>query len=164
MPSAKLEVTAYKATQPEGVELNANATVRTRAGKGRSSIMVVSKVHTMKNGAWWTQKRVANMTLPTEAAIALDPQVGEDLNVKLKSMFGVDHTIVMVEDTVAFYDGQPAKTRGTGGAVITDDAGNPIYQDMRVAPIGTSDVLVERTLNTVTESETAPVIQEEGEI
>ena len=142
--SVSLTVTAYKAVQPTGVTLNANGTIRTKEGKGRSSIMVTSEVHTMRNGAWWTQKRVANMTLPTAAAVALDPQAGEDLNTKLKAAFGVDHTVVMVEDTVQFYPGQEPKTRGNGGAIITDDEGSPIYQDMRVAPVGTQDVLVER--------------------
>lgn len=161
--SVSLTVTAYKAEQPQGVSLNSNGTIRTKEGKGRSSIMVTSEVHQLRNGAWWTQKRVANMTLPTAAAEALDPQPGEDLNVKLKAAFGVDHTIVMVEDTTAFYPGQQAKTRGNGGSIITDDNGAPIYQDMRIAPIGTQDTIVERSRTAVAEAPAATP-QEAGEI
>jgi len=162
--SVSLKITAYKASQPAGVSLNANGTIRTKDGKGRSSIMVTSEVHTMRDGAWWTQKRVANMTLPTAAAEALDPQVGEDLNLKLKGMFGVDHTIVMVEDIVAFYPNQPPKQRGKEGSIITNDDGLPIFQDMIVAPVGTQDTLVVRTKVTATAPEAQAVAKEEGEI
>ena len=159
--SVQLTITAYKASQKAGVTLNANGTMRTKDGSDRSSILLTSEVHTVSNGAVWTKKRVANMSMPTSLAATFDLTEGDDISSQLKAIFGTDHTIVMVEDIKPFYKGQGPKTRGEGGAVITDDSGNPIYQDFRVAPVGSADIKVDRTIGVTSAPEE---VLEQGEI
>lgn len=153
---SSLIVTAYKPSQKEGVVLNESRTVRqSKAGSKRASIMVTSVSHTMREGAVWTQKRVANLTLPVELANSLNPSEGEDLNPKLKGLFGVDHTIQMIEQTTEFYAGQSPKTKGQGGETVVNADGEVIYQDYRVVPLDADCGDIRESRPVVT---TAPVV------
>ena len=152
---SQLIVTAYKPTQKEGVILNEARTVRQSSAESkRASIMVTSLKHTMNNGAVWTQKRVANITLPVELANSLNPVEGEDLNPKLKALFGVDHTIQMVEQTEEFYPGQSPKTKGEGGETVVNADGAVVFQDYRVVPLdeNSGDIRESRPAVTATAS------------
>ena len=155
---SSLIVTAYKPTQKEGVVLNEARTVRQKnAESKRASIMVTSLKHSMRNGAVWTEKRVANITLPVELANSLNPVEGEDLNPKLKALFGVDHTIQMVEQTTEFYAGQSPKTKGQGGETVVNADGEVVFQDYRVVPMDADCGDIRESRPMVTATTAAPV-------
>lgn len=160
-----LSVNAYKAQQREGVILSDNGCIRQSSeGSKYGSIYLSSTVFTTSgNGVYHENKRVGHLRVPMSLAAALNPQVGEDLQPKLEAMLGTKHTIKMIESTTAFREGQTPKTRGEGGAIITDDAGAPIFHEYVVVPLAQAgDVLVERTREGDTAPATAPV--EVGEI
>ncbi len=160
----KLTVNPYKAQQREGVILSDNACIRQKNADSRyASIFLSSTVYTTSgNGVYHENKRVGHLRVPNALANALDPQPGEDLQPKLVAMLGSAHTIKMVESTTA-REGQQPKTRGEGGDIITDDAGNPIYHEYVVVPVAQAgDVLVERTREGAVAPATTP--QEAGEI
>lgn len=148
-----LNVVAYNATQKPGVVLQADNCIRISASGKRASIQVRAESTVLRDGQFWTSARNAHISMPVEMAQKLAPVAGEDLNAKL----GAVHCIIMVEQTTPFYEGQEPKKRGADGDIITDDAGNAIYQDYRVAPAGTADVLVARTLTSTAIS--APVAE-----
>ena len=159
-----LTVNAYKAQQREGVILSDNACVRqSNATSKYGSIYLSSTVYTTSgNGVYHENKRVGHLRVPMGLATALNPQVGEDLQAKLTAMLGSAHTIKMVESITPFRDNQEPKTRGNGGAIITDDAGNPIYQEYVVVPVADAgDVRVERTVGDAT-PEAASLASEEN--
>lgn len=160
-----LSVNAYKAQQREGVILSDNGCIRqSNADSKYGSIYLSSTVYTTSgNGVYHENKRVGHLRVPMSLAIALDPQVGENIQPKLEAMLGSAHTIKMEESTIPFREGQTPKTRGEGGAIITDDSGAPIYHEYVVVPVAQAgDVLVERTR----EGAAAPAVAtpEAGEI
>ena len=147
---SKLVVTKYK----DGLIL------KSKEGSDRASIYVTMSKLVNRNGSIWEQKRIAHLQLPKAVAESFNLQEGQDLNAKLEAAGLGKHTIVMQESTTPFYEGQEPKRRGEDGDIITDDAGNPIFQDYKCVPAeGAADALVAR--NTAEEAVEAA---EEGDM
>lgn len=138
----KLAITTFKNGEFAG------KTIRQKAGSERASILVSSQSVTNNNGSIWVSNRTAALTLPASLVEGKTFNEGDDLNVFLKSLGLGEHKIIMIESIEPFYEGQQPKTRGEGGEVVTDDNGNPIYQDYRVVPVssGREDEKVARNV------------------
>lgn len=145
----KLIVTKYK----DG------SLVKSKEGSDRASIYVTCSAFVNRNGSIWEQKRIAHLSLPKALAESFNVSEGADLNNTLKAQGLGAHKVIMMESIEPFFDGQEPKTRGAGGDVITDDAGNNIYQDYKCVPDSDefSDITVERSL-------TSETVAEEGDL
>ena len=105
------------------------------AKKDYATAMVIEdKVSVNSGGFLNTSKRVAFLRGKTPELEALGLTDGCDINAKLKAIGGSSVKIVRRESTAPQFEGQNPKINPQTEAVITDDAGNPIYmQDVLVS-------------------------------
>jgi len=133
----KLIVGAFINTS-EGVTLNESKTLRTFTDKNgvvRCSILL-SESRDAVNAAGFdqTSKRTTTWTLSPEAAAALDPQLGEDLAMKIAARYKAPHCINVVEsDQPQFTNQSPKINPTTGAEVLVNNA--PVYRESNLAPM-----------------------------
>ena len=133
----KLIVGAFINTK-EGVTLNDSKTVRTFTDKNgvvRCSILL-TETRDGVNAAGFDQssKRTCTWTLSPEAAAALNPQLGEDLAMKIAARYKAPHCINVVESSQPQYDGhEPKINPTTGEQVLVNNA--PVYRESNLAPM-----------------------------